>query len=197
MLPIYKSLHQLSLEKIEHLPRVELSRNWDGSQAQKRLLCVLAFDTKSFYFSACGFEAPREIAKTESAEFKQGLWEADVAELFISDAEDRYQEINLSPSAAWWSATFNAPRKQNTESFNAFKVEASSRKNNEHWYSAVKIPLAAIKINLESAHTLRANFCACLGDNPRNFLSYAALPGKQADFHQPKHFSSVTVFSIS
>ncbi|MFA5506199.1 MAG: hypothetical protein WC314_15920 [Vulcanimicrobiota bacterium] len=44
--------------------------------------------------------------------FVEGLWEKDVAELFLGGPGEFYQEINISPSGAWWSATFKGYRER-------------------------------------------------------------------------------------
>lgn len=39
--------------------------------------------------------------------FQEGLWEKDVAEIFVAGPDPSYQEINVSPTGAWWSALFS------------------------------------------------------------------------------------------
>ena len=44
-------------------------------------------------------------------EFVEGLWNEDVAELFLAGPGNSYQELNFSPTGAWWSALFSGYRK--------------------------------------------------------------------------------------
>jgi predicted amidohydrolase len=53
--------------------------------------------------------------KSRPGLFMPGLWEHDVAELFIAHPGGRYFEFNLSPNAAWWSCEFKAPRVREEE----------------------------------------------------------------------------------
>lgn len=49
-------------------------------------------------------------------QFQAGLWQMDVAEFFVGTAQDTvYQEFNLSPAGAWWSAVFSDYRKDPQE----------------------------------------------------------------------------------
>jgi len=44
-------------------------------------------------------------------EFTEGLWKADVVELFLHDqASESYLELNLSPTGAWWAKKFSSYR---------------------------------------------------------------------------------------
>jgi hypothetical protein len=43
--------------------------------------------------------------------FRKGLWERDVAEFFVGAVGSPvYQEVNISPTGAWWSALFSEYR---------------------------------------------------------------------------------------
>lgn len=59
------------------------------------------------------------------------LWKMDVAEVFLSGPGGAYQEINVSPRGAWWSALFSDYRLMDREL--EFAVEIAQEVKADSW----------------------------------------------------------------
>ena len=134
------------------------------------------------------WEMKTPLPLAESAAFKaegfvEGLWEQDVAEFFISDRRTgHYQEFNLSPGGAWWSALFVAPRvrKDPQPESQAFGVRTEILWTATEWVGRLSFPQPDL------FHTA-VNFTAITaGREGRRFYSLAALGSATPDFHRPE-----------
>lgn len=114
--------------------------------------------------------------------FVEGLWEQDVAEFFIADrATGHYQEFNLGPGGAWWSATFSAPRVRIAPQpeCRLFGITTNVSWTDTQWIGRQSLPLP----DLAGA---AVNFTAIIaGPDGRRFYSLADLGGRTPDFHRP------------
>ena len=136
--------------------------------------------------------------------FVEGLWQQDVAEFFVADRRTgHYQEFNLGPGGAWWSATFCAPRLRVVPQpeWQSFGVLAKVLWTNREWIGQLSVPLPAgipflsppshrsgaerLMQELESGQ-LAVNFTAITAGRagPR-FYSLAHLRTATPDFHRP------------
>ena len=153
----------------------------------------------SLYLSATSLIATYScpiVAWTErqdtAGDFVSGLWEYDVAELFIYSTETgHYQEFNIAPSGAWWSALFNGYRSQATTPFTAPQVEVLCHSSAQGWNSAIRIPLAELAIPSHPLESLRVNLCLIEGKAPRHYLSAAHIGTEQPDFHAFQYYLPV------
>lgn len=120
--------------------------------------------------------------------FVEGLWEQDVAEFFIVDRRTgHYQEFNLSPGGAWWSACFRAPRVRidPQPGWTAFGVRTEVVWTNDEWMGRMSWPLPDLA-------TASVNFNAIVaGTAGRRFYSLAALSGFTPDFHRPEDWLTI------
>ena len=100
----------MSDEPISAMAAIEV--DWYGQRAGFPILWSLDLlgDRLEFNFE-CG--APASCDEVEG--FVAGLWQRDVGEFFLVAADGRYQEFNLSPTGAWWSARFRGYRDQECE----------------------------------------------------------------------------------
>ena len=190
MQPIYKSAKRLGVEKLWSLPTISLSRSLT-SVVPPLIRYVLAVDDAFLYLAAEAITSPH-FEKCAPGEFREGLSEQDVIEVFIKDdGEQSYQEFNLSPCGAWWSCVFSAPRVGATSDFGSLEVETISVVGADKWRVSAAFPLECLKIKCSFSNSSRLLVCACLGEDPRSYLASSNLPGSEPDFHQPKAFSPV------
>ena len=149
--------------------------------------CVL--DPDALHFGASVTASSDYDADCGQGEFVEGLWERDVAELFIAEHE-MYQEFNLSPNGAWWSAVFNAPRNRCAKRFSMPQdLKIFCETETDSWRVALSIPRNQFSLDLSFTSHTRLNCNVITGNPVRQYLSWCRLPGAEADFHQPQHFA--------
>lgn len=88
---------------------------------------------------ACGQPA----ACDEVSGFVEGLWNRDVGEFFLIAADGRYQEFNLSPTGAWWSARFRGYRDQEC-SLPGLSVTTSAARSRSGWKATLSVPVSEV-----------------------------------------------------
>ena len=124
--------------------------------------------------------------------FAEGLWDQDVAEFFIADRRTgTYQEYNLSPGGAWWSACFKAPRlrlKPQPE-WPGFAVRTEVDWSNGGWTGRMSLPAPDLT-------TASVNFTSIVaGKAGRRFYSLALLGSTTPDFHRPEDWLPISASS--
>ena len=124
--------------------------------------------------------------KLSNAQFVEGLWEKDVAELFVSNG-DCYQEFNFSPSGAWWTWMFTDYRERSDD----FKAPSTSPTissviSETNWKLHAEIPSEVLQIELKNI--THAQVCFIL--NSKYFCT-ASNKDIEPDFHRFKDFNSV------
>lgn len=138
------------------------------------------------------FQARREagggqFGEARAGEFTEGLWEAEVAEFFLTRAEGAgYLEFNLGPDGAWWSCGFADVRVR--DEVRLAGVESSWRRVGSGWQAEAKVPIQSLGPWLE--HGSRINVCFVIEADPLRYASATKLPGIRPDFHQPGHFQT-------
>ena len=128
-------------------------------------------------------------------EFRAGLWEKDLVEFFIrSRHSESYQEFNLSPSGAWWSALFRGVHRIDEQFSVSRNVQCYSRIDENSWSTALRARHADLGVSVDffgAPQDIRLNVNAILGDGQKRYYSYCRLPGEHPNFHQPDEFPSV------
>ena len=203
-LPIHVLDISVAIGEIFSLPSLILSHDWYGKRLDFPVEIYLALAPEIFYFGAHALVMP-ECTKHEAGAFVEGLWQEDAAEFFIKQRDSsRYQEINLSPCAAWWGCRFNSYRKRDTKPLVPAAVEAWSELGENSWSAAIAIPreyfspltlfdsqseAAVFAIMKQSSSLARSN------STPRaaSARCYACLvPGSgEPDFHSPNNFINI------
>ncbi|MBX3172535.1 MAG: hypothetical protein KF760_34345 [Candidatus Eremiobacteraeota bacterium] len=89
------------------------------------------------------FECGCPAACEEVSGFVEGLWRRDVAEFFLIAADGSYQEFNLSPTGAWWSARFRGYRDQEREC-RCTSVVTSAGRSRAGWKAWLSIAVAEV-----------------------------------------------------
>jgi hypothetical protein len=105
---VFESLISLSADDVRALPRESRLVDWSGNPLPLPIGWCLALDPDTVWF-LCSLPGGGR-SSSSSGEFVEGLWEEDVAELFIKSPDGVYQELNIAPSGAWWSMTLDAYR---------------------------------------------------------------------------------------
>ena len=126
------------------VPMLGLTRDWHGAPVEPPAAFSLAMDERRLWFVA-HHRRPAELhPQARPGDFQAGLWQYDVAELFIADpASGRYFEFNLAPNGAWWSCEFTAPRVREEEIDIAMPEVATfaDMAPDGAWVAAMAIPL--------------------------------------------------------
>lgn len=86
-----------------------IEQDWFGARAGFAVDWSLQVVGERLEFA---FECGCPAACEEVTGFVEGLWQRDVAEFFLVANNGSYQEFNLSPTGAWWSARFRSYRQQ-------------------------------------------------------------------------------------
>ena len=166
-----------------------IRRDWFGTTlgATPSFRVVVGAETLSLFATAS--KPPTSTPGSAPGTFYEGLWENDVAELFLVNPDTGcYLELHTAPNGTWWSCLFDEPRVR-AEVCNEplpGAVPAGVEGVNS-WQASVTVPLASLPAALAfvPART-RANVCFCLGSEPQQvYASYAFLGTGKPNFHQP------------
>jgi len=177
------------------LPLFGLEADWHRQRVAPPATWSLALDPERLWFVA-GHGAPARVhPKARPGRFLEGLWEHDVAELFLADpADGAYLELNLAPNGAWWSCAFRGPReRRDPGGTNLPGVETFAELAPDGtWLAAMAIPRDTLRELVGFGDATRANVTFILGSPAQRFLSAAELGGGEPDFHRPERFRPVS-----
>lgn len=181
------------------VPMLGLQRDWQGLTVQPPAAFSLAMDDRRLWFIA-HHRKPAELHPlARPGDFQAGLWNHDVAELFIADpVSGRYFEFNLAPNGAWWSCEFTAARVRAEEVDIAMPEIAtfSDMAPDGAWVAAMAIPLDLLRARLDFGPDSLVNVCMILESPAQRFISAADLGGGEPDFHQPHRFPKVALAPV-
>lgn len=173
------------------LPVMGMDTDWYGVTLHPPLCFTIASDSSSLWFVATR-QAPATCRPgAEPGSFTEGLWEYDVAELFLANPTcGAYLEFNLAPNGAWWAAKFDAPRVRAAKQSDFPSIVTSHRgdPSYEAWCAAIRVPLAFLATEIGFGEKTTANVTAILNSPLQTFHSAHKLPGADPDFHQPASF---------
>lgn len=169
-----------SLTDLFTLKSEQLTNGWNINAAPK-VFAYLAKNKEYIFFGLETKTKPNYNSELLQGEFVEGLWKQDVAELFLFSEKGDYQEFNLSPSAAWWSAYFSEYRKELEDTFNIPEnIETVAKIENNFWQAAIKIPLS--QINIKDIQIVNAT--AIIYQEEVHYYSYHSLNSEKPDFHR-------------
>lgn len=117
--------------------------------------------------------------------FVEGLWEKDVAELFVAEPSGCYQEINLSPTGAWWSATFSGYRERENEVRPSVEIE--TRIGDGEWTVGLRMSISELSVGAEADVLLYSPTAILYGPEPFYFAPHHEGEG-EPDFHRAELF---------
>ncbi len=173
------------------LPLHGLAQDWHSLPLDPPLCFSLAMDAENLWFVAARQSAAECRPGAAPGSFTEGLWEYDVAELFLANPEfGTYLEFNLAPNGAWWAAKFDSIRVR-SDAQPAFEDAVSTFSEGfaqEGWCAALSVPLDLLGRELGYSESTLGNVTAILNTPRQTFHTVAKLPGDEPDFHQPAGF---------
>jgi hypothetical protein len=118
----------------------------------------------------------------KSGGFFRGLWDGDVAELFLStDGAEDYVEFNLAPSGAWWFQRFSAYRQCIlTDIPQSARIQTA--RHEDLWSGSITIN--TVELGFDSTAPMLFNVCLIVGHNPRRYISASGGLSSAPDFHK-------------
>ena len=135
-------------------------------------------------FSDQGQLANLKLKRVDNSRFIEGLWNTDVAELFLVSPSGNYQEFNFSFSGDWWSQGFSSYRlpddkftPPNLKAISVAEFEVAKR------VEAI-IPLAELYVKIETIDDLLPQISAIVGQKPRRYFSSTPHSSPAPDFHK-------------
>lgn len=159
--------------------------------------------TKSnlYLLFACPYEELYLKPSPNAAEETYGLWNWDVAELFIgSDFHNirRYKEFEVSPQREWVDLDINLDLPDHAVGWNwnsGFQVAARIDPRVKIWYGAMRIPFAALATHPPvTGRNYRANLFRSQGP-PNRRKSIAWKAPMNDTFHVPEKFGLLELVS--
>jgi hypothetical protein len=192
----YSFQKELSVKKLISLPRMVLARTHNGAKSPISLEYTFAIDLRNIYLGVFNANQFQNVQKYPKESFVEGLWEQDVIELFLrDDTTENYQELQLSPSGAWWTSAFSAPRVKMEYDFTGTKAKVTSGVDHQDEWVVLTLSRDTLKINCSFSNDSYCNICACIGDKERHYLSATSFPGAEPNFHQPAFFSPMLMLT--
>lgn len=123
-------------------------------------------------------------------QFVEGLWESDVAEFFVSGGGQDYQEVNISPTGAWWSAQFSNYRERSRVS--EFDVSIQSKVGSGLWEVRFETALSNLFPWRDCApQARRISPTAILFDTKPHYFAWNHNSGGEPDFHRADLFKAL------
>ena len=133
--------------------------------------------------------------------FVEGLWQHDVAEIFIGTVPGGpYYEFNLAPSGAWWGCRFSSYRERDsaldcghvvTARFRGAAGLGVSNHSGPGWCGGISIPLLLLTPDIEVTEGVPANVSFIYG-NPRRYVASAVAAG-EPDYHRVETFARISM----
>jgi hypothetical protein len=165
-----------------------LPSDWFGRPALHQACFALGLRAGRLTYRFRAGKAPECDGGLALGSFQEGLWEQDVAELFVMAAGPEYHELNLSPTGAWWSASFSSYRAGAAEQ-RLSSVQTRAQWDGSAWTSEISFDLAELPVlGGCSPEQARLNVCAILHPPKPEFLCYAHTGGGEPDFHRADLF---------
>lgn len=118
------------------------SLDWYGAQSQFRPRMSVRIESEILTFQFEAKKSPNCDLSLSLGDFQEGLWERDVAEFFVAGPGKRYQEINISPNGAWWSALFGDYRELEREI--RFEPTISVQSQPQFWSVEFKVEVCQL-----------------------------------------------------
>lgn len=195
---IFTSLRPLVWGELD-VPLFGLEKDLHGVALQTPAGFSVVADGQHLWFIANHRQPARIHPQARPGAFQAGLWQHDVAELFLADpVSGRYFEFNVAANGAWWTCEFSAPRVRADEAEIAMPEVAtfSDLAPDGSWLAAMAIPLDLLRARLDFGPATRMNVAMILESPAQKFVSASDLGTGPPDFHQPQRFSQVRFLPI-
>jgi hypothetical protein len=196
---IFRSKIPIAWEQL-NLPLYRVKRDWFGSPIHEPCTFSIVLDPASLCFIGIFPSIIHIHPDSLPGQFTPELWKYDVSELFLANPRTgQYLEFNLTANGAWWAAKFDSPRILSIPQpdFTACMVFPWNNAKDNSSSVILKIPLDLLENEIDFGLDSAMNF-AFIRDTPsQRYLSAAALPGSEPDFHQPNFFLPIHFTPIS
>jgi hypothetical protein len=191
------SSRALALRDVLALPWVAFRRDWSGAPPPAAAGFTVAADPERLFYVAGCAQAPCHDAGLARGTFAAGLWERDVAELFVGgEGTPAYRELNLSPAGAWWTCAFSGYRQADRDEPAAgVGVETIGEVSAAGWVAGLAVPRAVALPGGQIDRRTRLNACMIVGARDRRYLCWRPAGGTP-DFHLPRCFAPVELVAI-
>ena len=155
---------------------------WRGAKAPCEIAYTLNTSSKTGMNFGVIVSQPTNISQEQTGDFVEGLWNSDVAELFLfSPLTSTYQEFNFAPSGAWWSCVFNDYRQRADLQPLVPQPHIKKTSTKTSWSVEVTIPRESVLVAERLQESLCVNIAVILGGD--NFYSLNADQRREPDFH--------------
>jgi hypothetical protein len=193
-LSVLASGRELSPHEVRALPRSSQHRCWKGTTLPVPFSWSVAIDPRCLWF-VCALPGGDVCAsKKPQGSFVEGLWNGDVAELFIKGDDGRYQELNVAPSGAWWSMTLSEYRKREPEAKRPELVHTSCALEAGRWEVVAAFERQSLQVDVNPSSSIHV---AGMWYRPEStFLSSHPPPGIEPDYHDHGCFQPISLTSI-
>jgi hypothetical protein len=184
---VHDSPAALSADAVRALPRESSDADWSSARLPSPFAWCVARDPDTVWF-LCSLPGG-EHSSSSRGEFVEGLWEEDVAELFIKSPDGTYQELNLAPSGAWWSMTLDGYRVRRASPLRPEVRHLTTSVSAGEWSVLVGLARPSMEVPLTAESLLHVSGM-WYPDAPR-YLSSRPPPGIAPDYHHPLCFEPV------
>jgi hypothetical protein len=147
----------------------------------------------------CPYEKLYLIEHPNTTSDSVGLWDYDVAELFIgSDLSNinLYKEFEISPQGEWIDLDVDRDKAESVDwKWNSgFKLAVKNDRAHKIWYGAMAIPFKSIdtRPSEKAGNEFRANFYRIQGPPP-NRVFIAWQPTGAVNYHVPQAFGRLVL----
>ncbi len=174
-------------EQLSHLPTQSEPLSWDGHSLPYPLQWLIVRDPRRLWFVASapgGADFDRQHA---AGDFVEGLWERDVAEVFIKESSGRYQEFNVSPGGAWWSVVLSSYRTREVKQPEMLDPIIRTEVGEGRWRALLGVDLSSLAVDLSESSLLHVS--GITQKPQRLFFSSQPVPTVEPDFHHPDAFA--------
>ncbi len=191
---VFCSSVELSVSVARSLPRSSLATCWKGDVLPSSFAWSIAIDPELLWF-VCSLPGGRACGSDqEHGAFIEGLWNGDVAELFIKGKDGRYQELNLSPSGAWWSMTLSEYRKRESSPRRPHLVHLLSTVGESCWEVVAAFQRRSLDVDLSAS--CRVHVTGMWYHPEPTFLSSRPPHGVEPDYHHAQCFEPVSLVDV-
>ena len=189
----------LDVEDVRALPRQIVRTCWYGNTLAQPLEWCVALDAAMLW---CFWKVPGNgwcDPSHVSGDFIEGLWERDVAEIFLLTGAglhaEGYREYNVSPRGAWWSASFDSYRVRSAVQrvSVAPRVETwlttvpGSDVTEAAWEAVLGVPRSELG-PMDPSGEIRIHVAAIIHKPEQRFISSRPLADIPPDFHRIECF---------
>ena len=168
----------------------KFTSDWYGHPARHAASFSLTLDQDILNYRFRAEKSAECDSSLQLGQFVEGLWENDVAELFVLAPDRRYQEFNLSPVGAWWCATFSDYR-QCESPLPHLPIEIKAEQAEGYWSVSMTVRLGDLPVlNGLDPQLTQWNVCAILSPRQPQYLCWGSRQTGQPDFHLTENFLS-------